>query len=174
MLLKLTSITLITFLAFATLAEERLKNRVALITGGSQGIGKGIAEVFTNQGAKVIIISRTKTKLENVTEEISRNGGHIRYMVADITKANDMKKVVDKIVKQYGRLDILIHNAAGLYPYKKLQDMSYEEWREALKTNLDAVFLVTKSVLPQMQKQKYGRIVYTSSINIRPKGWTTW
>jgi 3-oxoacyl-[acyl-carrier protein] reductase len=165
MLLKLTSITLITFLAFATLAEERLKNRVALITGGSQGIGKGIAEVFTNQGAKVIIISRTKTKLENVTEEISRNGGHIRYMVADITKANDMKKVVDKIVKQYGRLDILIHNAAGLYPYKKLQDMSYEEWREALKTNLDAVFLVTKSVLPQMQKQKYGRIVYTSSIS---------
>ncbi|MFN8833074.1 MAG: SDR family oxidoreductase, partial [Alphaproteobacteria bacterium] len=73
--------------------------------------------------------------------------------------------VVAKIVDQHKRLDILIHNAAGIYPFKKVEDMSYDEWRTALNTNLDAVFIVTKAVLNQMKTQKYGRIVYTSSIS---------
>lgn len=146
-------------------AENRLKDKVVIITGASQGIGKGIAEIFAKEGAKIVIVSRTETKLKSVVDEISKNGGKISYIVGDITNPNEMKIVVNKTVKQYGRIDILIHNAAGIYPFEKVEDMSYETWRKALNTNLDAVFLVIKSVLPYMKKQKYGRIVFTSSIS---------
>lgn len=146
-------------------AQDRLKDKVVLITGGSQGIGRGIADVFVGEGARVTIISRTETKLQKVTNDLKAKGGEIRYSVADITKEEDMTRVVEEILNIHGRLDILIHNAAGLYPFTKAEDMTYAQWREALETNLDGVFLVTKAVLPQMKKQKYGRIVYTSSIS---------
>lgn len=146
-------------------AQDRLKDKVVLITGGSQGIGRGIADVFVGEGARVTIISRTETKLQKVTNDLKAKGGEIRYSVVDITKEEDMTRVVEEILNIHGRLDILIHNAAGLYPFTKAEDMTYAQWREALETNLDGVFLVTKAVLPQMKKQKYGRIVYTSSIS---------
>lgn len=152
-------------IALPAKAEDRLKNKIVLITGGSQGIGKGIAEVFAKEGAKIMIISRTEENLKNVTQQITQAGGTINHMVADITRFEDMQRVVARIIKDYGRIDILIHNAAGIYPFKKVEDMGYEEWRNALNTNLDAVFLVTKSVIPYMKLQNYGRIVYTSSIS---------
>lgn len=146
-------------------AVDRLKDKIVIITGASQGIGKGIAEIFMQEGAKIVIVSRTEEKLKNVVDEISKNGGTISYMIGDITQPKDMQNVVDKTVQKYGRIDVLIHNAAGLYPFERVSEMSYDNWKEAIKTNLDGVFLITKSVLPQMQKQKYGRIVYTSSIS---------
>jgi 3-oxoacyl-[acyl-carrier protein] reductase len=152
-------------LAATVHAGDRLKDKVVLITGGSQGIGRGIADVFVGEGARVTIISRTETKLQKVTNDLKAKGGEIRYSVADITKEEDMTRVVEEILNIHGRLDILIHNAAGLYSFTKAEDMTYAQWREALETNLDGVFLVTKAVLPQMKKQKYGRIVYTSSIS---------
>jgi len=156
---------LVGFWSVSLHAQDRLKDKVVLITGGSQGIGRGIADVFVGEGARVTIISRTETKLKKVTNDLKAKGGDIRYSVADITKEEDMRRVVEEILKIHGRLDVLIHNAAGLFPFTKAEDMTYAQWREALETNLDGVFLVTKAVLPQMKKQKYGRIVYTSSIS---------
>jgi len=155
----------ISLFVFNSNAQDRLKNKVVLITGGSQGIGKGIAEVFAQEGATVIITSRTKEKLEHTTKEIAEKGGEISYFIADITNEGEMNQVVADIISKYKRLDILIHNAAGIFPFRKVEDMLYSEWRNALNTNLDAVFIVTKAVLPQMKAQKYGRIVYTSSIS---------
>ncbi|MBA4750133.1 MAG: SDR family oxidoreductase [Alphaproteobacteria bacterium] len=152
-------------LAATAHAGDRLKDKVVLITGGSQGIGRGIAEVFVAEGARVMIISRTEANLKKVQDDIRTQGGALECRVADITKEEDMTRVVSDMIKTHGRLDVLIHNAAGLYPFTKAEEMSYGQWRAALETNLDGVFLVTKAVLSQMKKQKYGRIVYTSSIS---------
>lgn len=144
---------------------DRLFGKVALITGGSKGIGKGIAKVFAAEGAKVVILSRTEKDLKETTTAISKIGGEISYIVGDITKSEDMKKAADEIVKRYGKIDILVHNAAGIYPPSKIENMTEQEWHNAIHTNLDGTFYVVKSVIPYMKSQKYGRIVLTSSIS---------
>jgi len=146
-------------------AGDRLEGKVAVITGGSKGIGKGIAKVFASEGAKVVILSRHKQDLEAVVKEVSDAGGKIDYIVGDITKPEDMAKMASETAKRYGKIDILVHNAAGIFPPARVEDMTEEEWHKAIHTNLDGVFYAVKSVIPYMKKQNGGRIVLTSSIS---------
>lgn len=148
-----------------TSLAKRLENKVAIITGASKGIGKSIAELFASEGATVVLVSRTEADLKKVTEGILRSGGQASYIVGDITKPQDMNRMADQTVKDYGRIDILIHNAAGIYPPARIDVMSHDEWHEAIKTNLDGVFYAVKSVVPAMKNQNFGRIVFTSSIS---------
>ena len=150
---------------FSVHAEHRLQDKVAIITGASKGIGVGIAELFAKEGAKVVISSRSEKDLKKVADEIRKHGGEVTYVVADITKPEDMKRLAALAVKKYGRIDILVHNAAGIYPPARVDVMTNEEWHEAIHTNLDAVFYAVKAVVPTMEKQHYGRIVFTSSIS---------
>ena len=156
-------------LLFATsnqgLCDNRLQNKVAIITGGSKGIGRGIANVFAKAGASVVLVSRTEADLKKVVAEVIKSGGTASYIVADITKPEDMKKMASKTLNMYGKIDIFVHNAAGIYPPARIDVMSNDEWHEAIKTNLDGVFYAIKAIVPAMKKQKYGRIVFTSSIS---------
>lgn len=153
------------FINSTSFAAKRLYGKVAIITGGSKRIEVGIAEVFTAEGAKVVILSRTEKDLKRVVDNISKQGGIISYVVRDITSLADMKNMVDFTIKQYGRVDILVHNAVGIYLPVPIIKMANEEWEEALKTNLTGAFYAVKSVLSTMEKQKYGRIIFTSSIS---------
>lgn len=160
----------ILFIIFLTLAlqihcQNRLQNKVAIITGASKGIGRGIANVFAAEGASVVLVSRTEKDLENVAAEITHNGGKAIYVVADITKPDDMTRMAEATLAQFGRIDILVHNAAGIYPPSRIDVMSNDEWHSAIKTNLDGTFYAVKAVIPAMIKQNYGRIVFTSSIS---------
>lgn len=140
--------------------QKRLDNKVAIITGASKGIGKGIAKIFAEHGAKLIITGRNKADLEKVAQEL---GGDVIPLVANITSASDMEKVAETALAKFGRIDILCQNA-GMYPTKLLRDMTEADWDETCDTNLKGSFLALQACLPIMEKQKYGRIVFTSSI----------
>lgn len=158
------SLLLVTFFSQA-ICENRLNNKIAIITGASKGIGRGIAKVFAAEGANVILVSRTEKDLKNVVDEITKLGGKASYIVADITKPEDMERMAQMTLNMHDRIDILIHNAAGIYPPSRIDVMSNEEWHEAIKTNLNGAFYAVKAVIPSMKNQQYGRIVFTSSIS---------
>jgi 3-oxoacyl-[acyl-carrier protein] reductase len=146
-------------------AENRLQGKLAIITGASKGIGRGIAKVFAAEGAQVVLISRTEADLKKVVDELTKAGGKAVYMVADITKPEDMERMAQTTLKDFGRIDIMVHNAAGIYPPSRIDVMTHEEWHKAIKTNLDGTFYVVKAVVPTMKAQNYGRIIFTSSIS---------
>lgn len=153
-----------------TNAKNRLEGKVALITGASKGIGQGVAKVFAKEGANVVLVSRTEADLKKSVEEITKGGGKASYIVADVTKQDDMAKMAERTIKDHGRIDILIHNA-GIYPIANISDMTLENWNQVITTNLTSTFLAVKACLPSMKKQKYGRIVLTSSISGPKVGW---
>jgi 3-oxoacyl-[acyl-carrier protein] reductase len=140
--------------------SKRLEGKVAIITGASKGIGKGIARVFAAEGAKLIITGRNARDLENVASAID---GDVIALVADMRVASDMEKMAALALEKFGRLDILCQNA-GVYPTALIRDMTEAEWDEVCDINLKGTFLAAKACLPFMERQRYGRIVITSSI----------
>lgn len=135
-----------------------LSGKVALITGGSRGIGFAIAKKFSENGATVIITSKDAERVKKSVTEISGSIG----MTADIKNKNDVKNVIEKILVKYGRLDILVNNA-GIFPkIKQLHEINEDEWKEVLDVNLTGQFRFTKEAIPHLQKTK-GSIINISS-----------
>lgn len=161
----LLAVVLLTSSATACFADARMKDKVVLMTGGSKGIGLGITKVFAAEGAKVVILSRTEADLKKVTADLMAKGAEVSYLVGDISKSEDMQRMVAETTKKYGRIDVFIHNAAGLYPASRIDSMTEDEWHTAIQTNLNGVFYAVKAVVPVMKDQKYGRIILTSSIS---------
>ncbi len=150
--------------------KNRLQGKIAIITGAGKGIGYGIARVFAKEGAKVILVSRTEADLKSGVDKITEAGGDASYIVADVTKAQDMARMAESTLKSHGRIDILVHNA-GIYPVAHILDMTLDNWNQVIDTNLTSAFLAVKACLPSMKKQQYGRIVFTSSISGPRVGW---
>lgn len=144
--------------------EGRVEGKVVIITGASKGIGKSIAEVFANEGARVILVSRTPELLAQLTEEIRKKGKEADFIVADVTREEDMQRMANEVMKKYKRIDVLLYNA-GIYPISRIDVMTSKEWHEVLDTNLTGAFYAVKACLPFMKEQKYGRILFTSSIS---------
>ncbi len=145
-------------------AQARLDGKIAIITGASKGIGKSIAKTYAEEGAEVVLVSRTEKDLQKVVQEINNSGGKASYILADVGKAEDMRSMVAETLRQHGRIDILAHNA-GIYPIDPIEKMSEDQWHKVINVNLNSAFYVVKAVLPTMKKQKYGKIVFTSSIS---------
>ncbi|HLB77630.1 MAG TPA: 3-oxoacyl-[acyl-carrier-protein] reductase [Candidatus Dormibacteraeota bacterium] len=143
---------------------ERFVDQVALVTGGSRGIGRAAATLFAAAGVKVAITYRSrKTEAESFVEEVSRAGGHAMAMQADFADSGAPAVAVEAALKEFGRLDILVNNA-GLTRDTLVMRMSEADWDVVLQTNLKAAFLASKAALRPMLKQKYGRIVNVSSL----------
>lgn len=140
-----------------------LDGRVALVTGASRGIGRGIAGVFAAAGASLVLVARTEAALDAVAEELQAGGASCAAVVADVAGTDGMQRAVDAAVERFGRLDVLCHNA-GIYPEVLLEDMSLEDWDHVMRTNLTSSFLATKACLATMKAQGHGRIVLISSI----------
>ena len=136
----------------------KLSGKVALITGGSRGIGFAIAKTLSENGASVVITSKNSEKLNMAKSKISNSLG----ITCDIKKTNEVKNVVDKTIKKFGRLDILVNNA-GIFPkIKKLHEIDENEWDEVLDVNLTGQFRFTKEAIPHLQKTS-GCIINISS-----------
>ena len=141
---------------------KRLEGQVAIVTGGTRGIGKGICEVFCREGATVAlwdVLDGTET-----VNEIKQNGGKIFFQKVDVTDQNSVDNAIDEIVKQHGKIEILINNA-GIIRDRSFLKMSDEEWDSVMNVNLKSLYVVTRAVIPHIKENGYGRIVSASSIN---------
>ncbi|GBD38969.1 Dihydroanticapsin 7-dehydrogenase [bacterium HR37] len=141
----------------------RLKDKVALITGGSMGIGKATAILFAKEGAKVVITGRNEKNLKEAVADAEKEGVEIDYVVSDVSKEEDCKKAVDYTVSKYGRIDILFNNA-GILPLGITHETSVEDWDNVFNINVKGTFLMSKYTIPHMLKQGKGCIVNNSSV----------
>jgi 3-hydroxybutyrate dehydrogenase len=144
----------------------RLKDKVALVTGGGRGIGKAIALAFARERADVLVTSRTKSEIEKVTEEIKALDCQGVPFVADLSKKEEIQSLVDKIFTQFPTIDILVNNAGiGSGQNAKLvKEFDDEYWEQTLLLNLRAPYLLIKAFLPKMVEQKWGRIINIASV----------
>lgn len=140
-----------------------IEGRVAIITGASAGIGRGIAQIFAQEGAKIVAASRNIEAGERLVQEIRDAGGDAIFVVADISRKLDNEKVATAALERFGRIDILIHNA-GIFWEVMLDDMTEDDWDRCHNLNLKGTLFSTQAVLPAMKRQKHGRILVTSSI----------
>lgn len=141
---------------------NRVKDKVAIITGSASGIGRATALLLAKEGAKVIISDINDAGAKAVADEISKDGGEALSIKHDVTNETDWERVIAKTLEKFGRLDVLVNNA-GIMMLKSLEDMSLEEWRFEMSINLDAVFLGTKYAIGAMKKTGGGSIINMSS-----------
>jgi NAD(P)-dependent dehydrogenase (short-subunit alcohol dehydrogenase family) len=142
----------------------RLKDRVAIVTGAAKGIGKGIATVFSKEGAKVVVVDWDADAGEGTAEEIRRSGGDASFVRCDVSDEQQVRAMVQAALDAYGRIDILVNNA-GIGVYKSVLDATSEDWDRCLAVNLKGVFLCSKYVIPHMQAVGKGAIVNISSVH---------
>ena len=141
----------------------RLDGKVAVVTGSARGIGKGIATLFSREGARVVISDTLETEGRQTAEALNAAGGETIFQPADMSASGDIHHLVSATVKHFGRIDIACHNA-GIYPQHLIEDISDEEWDKVLGVNLRGLFVLTRACIPHMKAQRYGRILATSSI----------
>ncbi len=145
-----------------------LTGKVALVTGGSQSIGKEIAKALARSGAKVAILARTESRLIEACKEIQALGAECMWVKADISDEDSVKKAVDEVAEKYGTIDILIDNAAGSAPAIPVETLDLETWKKCMATNVDGMFITAKAVANRcMIPRKQGRIVVLCSIASR-------
>lgn len=150
-----------------------IEGRSVIVTGGSKGIGKGIARVFARQGAKVMIAARGETDGLGTVEEFTAAGWTAAFQKTDVTDWESIQALVAAAEAAHGGLDILCVNA-GIFPQSRILDMDPAEWDHVLDTNLKSTFLSVKAAVPAMQKRGAGRIVITSSITGPVTGFPGW
>jgi len=139
-----------------------LSGKVAVVTGGSRGIGKYIAKRLAAEGASVVIAGRTLADLKITAEEIAVDGGRVIAVQTDVSSEKSVHRLLSKTLTEFGTIDILINNA-GQYMEKPITDMSVEEWNGIVGTNLTGPFLLSRAVLPEMIEKMDGTIVMISS-----------
>lgn len=140
----------------------RLENKVAIITGGARGIGKAAAEVFTREGATVIIWDMLDEG-EQTAGTLRVAGFQAEFVKISVTDVPALEAAARDVVERYGRIDILINNA-GITRDRTLLKMSHLEWQQVIDVNLTGVFNCTKAIVPYMVERGYGRIICTSSV----------
>jgi len=157
----------------------KLENKIAVITGGGRGIGRAIAEAFAREGAKVVVTAaRQKAEIEEVASRI--NGA---ALLADVSKDDEVRRLVDSVLSRFGRIDILVNNAARGMKFvnesfmtepKPFWEADVDGWRLVIDTNITGVFLLTKAVVPHMLERGSGRIINisVSQETMRRKGFS--
>jgi 3-oxoacyl-[acyl-carrier protein] reductase len=150
--------------------SSETKPRVAIVTGGTKGIGKGIARGFANAGYAVLVVSRNGAEADAVAAEI---GGGASGFAADVSDGASSDAMAAAALERYGRIDALLANA-GIFPAAKLSDMTAEDFDHVMGVNVRGTFLSVKAVLPAMKAANKGRIILTSSITGPITGYPGW
>ena len=141
----------------------KLKNKVAIVTGSTSGMGKATAILFAREGAKVVITGRNEERAKAVVEQIKSEGYEAMYIIVDTSKVEDAKMLIDKTMEQYGTVDILFNNAGSL-SVTPLKDVSLNEWESVFNVNLTSALYLTQLVAPIMKAKGKGVIINTSSV----------
>ena len=147
----------------ANVGHKKLFGKVALITGGSRGIGKALATAYAREGARVFICARNQPSIDRAVMEIRNRGGEIHGLAGDVGRAEDVKRMVRGAADRYGVIDILVNNASLLGPRVPIADYPPSAWEEVVRVNLTGVFLMTQEVLRLMMPRRKGSIINISS-----------
>lgn len=145
------------------MSAGRLQRKVAIVTGGGQGIGRGIARLFAAEGARVMIATRTESHGRSAVEEIARAGGEARLCLVDVAKLEDTQRIVAETLAAWNRIDILVHNAASFLG-GPVESYSEADLETVLATNLKACFRLSAACIPHFRRQRSGRLLFTSSV----------
>jgi NAD(P)-dependent dehydrogenase (short-subunit alcohol dehydrogenase family) len=140
-----------------------LSGKVALVTGGGRGIGRAIAMGLARAGASVVVASRTQKEIDAVAGEIQRSGGKALAVVTDLTVNDQLENLVQAAVKEFGRIDILVNNAARSF-LRSLMDLREDGWDKVFNTNVKAAWLLSRLVARRMMEQKSGRIINITTV----------
>ena len=140
----------------------KLDNKIAIVTGAAQGLGRAIALTLAKAGAAVVIADVDTAKAEDVLKAVKACDAEGMVVKSDVSSAEDVDRLVQAAVKGYGRIDILINNA-GICPRTEFEDIGEQEWDRVMAVNLKSVFLLSQAVFPCMKSQNYGRIVNIAS-----------
>ena len=145
--------------------EESTANKVVIVTGGSRGIGKSIVMSLATQGYSVVMnYNKSQKEAEDIKNSLMDKGHIIEIFKADVSKKEEVEKLVEFTLNKFGKVDILVNNA-GIYKFNLIQDISENEWDEIIDTNLKSVFLCSQAVIKYMLKRKEGCIINISSID---------
>jgi 3-oxoacyl-[acyl-carrier protein] reductase len=150
-----------------------LTGRTVLVTGGTKGIGKGIAGVFARAGANVVVAGRDATTGEAAVRDLQGGGGEVAYVGADVGRAADCERMAAETVERFGGIDVLCANA-GVFPDAKLEDMTEEDIDAIFAINVKGTMLSVKACMPALERSGHGRVVLTSSITGPITGYPGW
>lgn len=141
----------------------KLKDRVAIVTGSTSGMGRAVAKKFAEEGAKVVVTGRNEERAKAVVDDIKAAGGEAVYVIVDTSNTDDCKILLDKTLETYGTVDILVNNA-GMLSMAPLTEVSREEWEKVFNVNVNAALYLTQLVAPIMKEKGKGVIVNTASV----------
>jgi meso-butanediol dehydrogenase / (S,S)-butanediol dehydrogenase / diacetyl reductase len=141
----------------------RLKDKVAIITGGGTGIGRAIASAFGREGAKVAVLGRRREPLESVARELSGKGAEAKAVVCDVTQSSATIAAVADVERSFGRIDVLVNNAGAL-SVTTVETISEQDWDRLIETNLKGPFLMARAVLPALRRAGGGSIINVGSV----------
>jgi 3-oxoacyl-[acyl-carrier protein] reductase len=149
-------------------ATFSLAGKVAIVTGGGQGIGRKLVEALAGAGAKVMVVDLDEGRAEAVAKSVGQGAGSATPVTADVSTPDGAQKMVAAALSAYGQVDVLINNAAifSTIKMKRFDDISYDEWKKVIDVNLTGVFLCCQAVAAPMREQRWGRIVNMSSATV--------
>jgi 3-oxoacyl-[acyl-carrier protein] reductase len=147
--------------------------RTVLVTGGTKGIGKGIARTFVEAGARLAIVGRDPEAGAQAAAELGAQGGEVAFVQADVSSGEDAERMVAETVERFGSLDVLCANA-GIFPAARLEDMSEEDIDAIFATNVKGTMLAVKAAIPELTRSGHGRVIITSSITGPITGYPGW
>lgn len=141
----------------------KLKDKVAIVTGATSGMGRSTAYLFAKEGAKVVVVGRNEDRAKEVVDNIKKEGGEAIYLLIDMANLDQVRTIVPKTIEAYGKVDVLFNNA-GMLSLVPITDITLEEWTRVYNVNVTAAMLLAQDVAPHMKKQGKGAIVNTSSV----------
>lgn len=144
-----------------------LKNKVALVAAGSRGLGRAVAEELAAEGASLVLCARDSRTLDETAAAIAKsNDAHVLAIPADVTVTDDIKRVVEAGIERFGRIDILVTNAGGP-PAGRFEQLTHEQWEQAIRLTFFSAIELTRQVLPGMKERRWGRILNITSIAVK-------